>query len=225
MQRSLNVGMDKHLDKNKIIGFSLGLDKEGRTVTGADFSGDIDTTQCSLSSYGSLELDKQSFVEMVIGIAKADHKVSDPITNAADQDSSGYFASIAYRGDLKTGTLNLSPYIRYDIGRIKMNSVQDVLENDAKTTDESIALGFELNNTINYKNGALNRFLNLEYKSDIRRENDDYVNQNSEQEVTLDLGIKYQKDDTSTSISYERIQSSNNKAHSDGIKGLIRWKF
>jgi hypothetical protein len=30
---------------------------------------------------------------------------------------------------------------------------------------------------------------------------------------------------TSASVSYERIQSTNNKAHSDGIEGVIQWKF
>jgi hypothetical protein len=31
------------------------------------------------------------------------------------------------------------------------------------------------------------------------------------------LGLDYQKDDTTTSINYERIQSTNNKAHSYGM--------
>jgi hypothetical protein len=39
------------------------------------------------------------------------------------------------------------------------------------------------------------------------------------------LGLDYQKDDATTSINYERIQSTNNKAHSYGIEGTVRWKF
>jgi hypothetical protein len=42
--------------------------------------------------------------------------------------------------------------------------------------------------------------------------------------VSVNLGLDYQKDDTSTSINYERIQSTNNKAHSNGIEGTVRWK-
>ncbi|VVM18736.1 hypothetical protein BSPWISOXPB_5571 [uncultured Gammaproteobacteria bacterium] len=41
----------------------------------------------------------------------------------------------------------------------------------------------------------------------------------------MKLGLNYQKDDTTTSINYERIQSTNNKAHSYGIEGAVRWKF
>jgi hypothetical protein len=37
--------------------------------------------------------------------------------------------------------------------------------------------------------------------------------------VSVKLGLDYQKDNTSASVSYERIQSTNNKAHSDGIEG------
>jgi hypothetical protein len=40
----------------------------------------------------------------------------------------------------------------------------------------------------------------------------------------MKLGLDYQKDDTATSVSYERIQSTNNKAHSYGIEGAVRWK-
>jgi hypothetical protein len=45
------------------------------------------------------------------------------------------------------------------------------------------------------------------------------------QEVSVKLGLDYQKDDTTASVSYERIQSTNNKAHSNGIEGAVRWKF
>ncbi|SMN14123.1 hypothetical protein BHECKSOX2_1440 [Bathymodiolus heckerae thiotrophic gill symbiont] len=39
------------------------------------------------------------------------------------------------------------------------------------------------------------------------------------------MGVDYQKDNSTVSVSYERVQSTNNKAHSDGIEGAIRWKF
>jgi hypothetical protein len=51
------------------------------------------------------------------------------------------------------------------------------------------------------------------------------VGKNAEQEVSVKLGLDYQQDDIITSVSYERIQSTNNKAHSNGIEGTIRWKF
>jgi hypothetical protein len=47
--------MDRRIAQDKIIGFALGLGKQDRTATGSDFSGDIDTTQYTLSSYGALE--------------------------------------------------------------------------------------------------------------------------------------------------------------------------
>ncbi|VVM18085.1 hypothetical protein BSPWISOXPB_4026, partial [uncultured Gammaproteobacteria bacterium] len=49
--KSLNMGMDRHIAKDKIIGFALSLGKQDRTATGNDFSGDVDTTQYTLSSY------------------------------------------------------------------------------------------------------------------------------------------------------------------------------
>jgi hypothetical protein len=37
------------------------------------------------------------------------------ISNSADQDNSnGFFASIAYRADLQAQSVDLSPFIRYD---------------------------------------------------------------------------------------------------------------
>jgi hypothetical protein len=48
--------MDRRIAQDKIIGFSLGLGKQDRTATGSDFSGDVDTKQYTLSSYGALEL-------------------------------------------------------------------------------------------------------------------------------------------------------------------------
>jgi endo-beta-N-acetylglucosaminidase D len=53
----------------------------------------------------------------------------------------------------------------------------------------------------------------LLHKSDLRRNGNDYLSKNAEQEVSVKLGLDYQKDDTTTSINYERIQSTNNKAH------------
>jgi hypothetical protein len=47
-----------------------------------------------------------------IKVAKATHDIS----NSADQDNSnGFFASIAYRADLQAQSVDLSPFIRYDI--------------------------------------------------------------------------------------------------------------
>jgi hypothetical protein len=44
-------------------------------------------------------------------------------TNSADQgNSNGFFASIAYRADLQAQGVDLSPFIRYDISRIKMKA-------------------------------------------------------------------------------------------------------
>ena len=67
--------------------------------------------------------------------------------------------------------------------------------------------------------------MSVEYKSDIRRDGSDYLSKNAEQEVSVKLGLDYQKDDTTTSINYERIQSTNNKAHNYGIEGTVQWKF
>jgi hypothetical protein len=65
--------MDRRIAQDKIIGFALGLGngktnlnaihktigtktalflKQDRTATGSDFSGEVDTTQYTLSSYG-----------------------------------------------------------------------------------------------------------------------------------------------------------------------------
>jgi hypothetical protein len=57
---------DKSTDKT--IGFALGLGKQDRTATGSDFSGDIDTTQYTLSSYGALELSNKGSIEAVLGV-------------------------------------------------------------------------------------------------------------------------------------------------------------
>jgi hypothetical protein len=38
--------------------------------------------------------------------------------------------------------------------------------------------------------------MSVEYKSDIRRDGNDYLSKNAEQEVSVKLGLDYQKDDT-----------------------------
>ena len=222
--KSLNIGMDRRIAKDKIIGFSLGLGKQKHTATGNNFSGDIDTMQYILSSYGALELNDKGNIEAVLGVAQATHKISNSNTPSADQDSDGFFASIAYRADLQAQGVDLSPFIRYDISRIKMKA-DDILANSETATDEAIALGIDISKTANYQDGQLTRFVSVEYKSDIRRDDSDYRSKNAEQEVSVKLGLDYQKDDTTASVSYERIQSTNNKAHSNGIEGAVRWKF
>jgi hypothetical protein len=124
--KSLNMGMDRRIAKDKIIGFALSLGKQDRTATGNDFSGDVDTTQYTLSSYGALELNDKGSIEAVLGVAQATHKVNN--ASSADQDSNGFFANIAYRVDLQAKGVELSPFIRYDISRIKMKA-SDVLTN------------------------------------------------------------------------------------------------
>ncbi|VVH66048.1 hypothetical protein BSPLISOX_507 [uncultured Gammaproteobacteria bacterium] len=214
--KSLNIGMDRRIAQDKIIGFAI-----DRTATGSDFSGEVDTTQYTLSSYGALELSDKGSIEAVLGVAKATHNIS----NSADQgNSNGFFASIAYRADLQAQGVDLSPFIRYDISRIKMKA-NDILTSSETTTDKAIALGIDISKTANYKEGQLTRFVSVKYKSDLRRDGNDYLSKNAEQEVMMKLGLDYQKDDTTTSVSYERIQSTNNKAHSYGIEGAVRWKF
>ena len=222
--RSLNIGMDRRIAQDKTIGFALGLGKQDRTATGIDFSGDVDTKQYTLSSYGALELSSKGSIEAVLGVAKATHKVGKSNTPSADQGSNGFFASIAYRADLQAQSVDLSPFIRYDINRIKMKA-NDILTSSETNTDEAIALGIDISKTANYKEGQLTRFVSLEYKSDLRRDGNDYLSKNAEQEVSVKLGLDYQQDDIITSVSYERIQSTNNKAHSNGIEGTVRWKF
>jgi hypothetical protein len=48
--------------------------------------------------------------------------------------------------------------------------------------------------------------MSVEYKSDLRRDGSDYLSKNAEQEVSVKLGLDYQKDDATTSINYERIR-------------------
>jgi hypothetical protein len=43
--KSLNIGMDRRIAQDKIIGFALGLGKQDRTATGSDFSGEVDTSK------------------------------------------------------------------------------------------------------------------------------------------------------------------------------------
>jgi hypothetical protein len=50
--------------------------KQDRTATGSDFSGEVDTTQYTLSSYGALELSDKGSIEAVLGVAKATHDIS-----------------------------------------------------------------------------------------------------------------------------------------------------
>ena len=144
--KSLNIGMDRRIAQDKTIGFALGLGKQDRTATGIDFSGDVDTKQYTLSSYGALELSNKGSIEAVLGVAKATHKVGKSNTLSADQGSNGFFASIAYRADLQAQSVDLSPFIRYDISRIKMKA-NDVLTNSETATDEAIALGIDISKT------------------------------------------------------------------------------
>ncbi|SMN15082.1 Chitinase [uncultured Candidatus Thioglobus sp.] len=181
--KSLNIGMDRSLDEDKMLGFSLGLGKEDRT--GTDFSGDIDTTQWTLSTYGALELNQDSSIEAVLGLVKGKHEVSSSTHVANNQDSNGYFASVAYRGDLQKDKLNLSPFIRYDISRIKMKA-NNVLTSSETATDKAMAIGLDLSNRINYRNGKLNRTLGIEYKTNLSNDNTDYLSENAEKELTID---------------------------------------
>jgi hypothetical protein len=103
--------------------------------------------------------------------------------------------SIAYRADLQAQGVDLSPFIRYDISRIKMKA-NDILTSSETNTNEAIALGIEINKQVNYRGGQLNRFVSVEYKSDIRRDTSDYLSKNAEQEVSVKLGLDYQKDNT-----------------------------
>jgi hypothetical protein len=57
-------------------------------------------------------------------------------TPSADQGSNGFFASIAYRADLQAQSVDLSPFIRYDINRIKMKA-NDILTSSETNTDEA----------------------------------------------------------------------------------------
>jgi hypothetical protein len=51
-------------------------------------------------------------------------------------------------------SVDLSPFIRYDISRIKMKA-NDILTSSETTTDEAIALGIDISKTGNYEEGQL----------------------------------------------------------------------
>ena len=116
--QSFNIRLDRHTDKTKTLGFALGLGTKDRTTTGADFNGDVNTTQWTLSSYTSLKLNKHNTIEAILSLAQGKHKVS-PTTTSNDQNSNSYFTSITYRGNMQKGKFNLSPYARYGISHIK----------------------------------------------------------------------------------------------------------
>jgi phosphoglycerol transferase MdoB-like AlkP superfamily enzyme len=60
--------------------------------------------------------------------------------------------------------------------RIKMKA-NDILTSSETNTNEAIALGIEINKQVNYRGGQLNRFVSVEYKSDIRRDTSDYLDE------------------------------------------------
>ncbi|SMN13901.1 hypothetical protein BHECKSOX2_1092 [Bathymodiolus heckerae thiotrophic gill symbiont] len=101
----------------------------------------------------------------------------------------------------------------------------NILTSSETTTDKALAIGLDLSNSIDYRDGKLNRTLGVEYKANLSNDNTDYLSKNAEKELTINMGVDYQKDNSTVSVSYERVQSTNNKAHSDGIEGTIRWKF
>jgi hypothetical protein len=51
------------------------------------------------------------------------------------------------------------------------------------------------------KNGVLMMIHILEYKSDLRRDGNDYLSKNAEQEVSVKLGLDYQQGDIITSTA------------------------
>jgi hypothetical protein len=53
-------------------------------------------------------------------------------------NSNGFFASIAYRADLQAQSVDLSPFIRYDINRIKMKA-NDILTSSETNTCSSLS--------------------------------------------------------------------------------------
>jgi hypothetical protein len=70
---------DVNTKGNCLVGGSLAIGKyiiRFHLDTASDFSGEVDTTQYTLSSYGALELSDKGSIEAVLGVAKATHKIS-----------------------------------------------------------------------------------------------------------------------------------------------------
>jgi hypothetical protein len=52
--------------------------------------------------------------------------------------------------------------------------------------------------------------VSVKYKSDLRRDGNDYLGKNAEQEVVMKLGLDYQKDDTPSTASILPLSLSSN---------------
>ena len=173
----ITIGFDRKFNNNKMLGFSLNRVWQQTEI--ANNAATIDTDAYSINSYGSIEIKKSSYVDVVIGYSQMDIDFVRSVLNSentGNRDGQQIYTSIAYSvvSDLNDQDLD-NPiekklYSRLDLGYTILDgytesgSSNSTLNfNDHYLKNISLSLGSTLNKNYEIDNGTIKSFIRFEF--------------------------------------------------------------
>ena len=189
----ITLGIDNKIDSNHMFGIALRLGNDDIDIGSAGH--ELDTDTYSLSLYGTLPFNDETYIDATFGIGLLDinHKrkhISGTLTGKRNGEQ--VFGSIVFGGELKKDNITMSPYGRIDGGYTVLSSYTDsgtiaaIKYNEQKVKTGIISIGllvddeidakkFKINDKLKFDNLKIKRYGRLEYGRDITSSSDAVV--------------------------------------------------
>ena len=227
--QGLAFGIDKKLDNNDLVGAAIQF-SQSDTDIGSNGTG-FESENVNLSVYGTRPIDKNNFIEVLIGIGFIEsdiNRVRETNILIGSRNASQLFGSFNYGRTIDRGDFNLTPIARIDLGYTELESYSeigiDALSYDKQSIENGIlSLGLEISDIIRFNDEEFRPYGSIGYGLDFSSSSDakmHYVSDsstiytytngaNSDHLISSIVGFKYtSKDRLEISSNYRRIQGN-----------------
>ena len=181
----ITLGIDNRIDSNHMLGIALRIGNDDIDIGSSGHK--LDTDTYSISLYGTLPYNDQTYIDATLGIGLLDinhtrKHASGTLTGSRDGEQ--LFGSIVFGGEMEKDHITISPYGRIDGGYTVLSSYTDtgtiaaIKYNEQKIKTGVISVGllfddkidikkFKINDNLEFSDLKINRYGRLEYGRDI----------------------------------------------------------
>ena len=227
--QGLAFGIDKKLDNNDLVGAAIQFSQIDTDI-GSNGTG-FESENVNLSVYGTRPIDKNNFIEVLIGIGFIEsdiNRVRETNILIGSRNATQLFGSFNYGRTIDRGDFNLTPIARINLGYTELESYSeigvDALSYDKQSIENGIlSLGLEISDIIRFNDEEFRPYGSIGYGLDFSSSSDakmHYVSDsstiytytngaNSDHLISSIVGFKYtSKDRIEISSNYRRIQGN-----------------
>ena len=224
---TLTVGIDRHIDKERLIGAAFSYGKSDVNINGTDSEAESNNVSflAYLKHYG-----KSINLESTIGVSFLDmetRRVTDDSTYDGDRDALQLYLSGKVKAKIEpVNNINITPFGKVMVSQSRLKAFDESQSHspinfkDNDMTEVSLSIGADFLSEMSFMDGTIKPYASIEYVHDLSGNDEEELKYLQQDEIhflnlrrdasdfyKLVLGLDYKIENLSTSFNYQRKEA------------------